>query len=117
MKKVRRHRTITTAAASVALIASAGLIALTAPRAAAGQPDGSVSCKGLPGHSALRTALVAARQQMNGGFNLDMWATVVNRDGVVCAVAFTGSDRGDQWPGSRAISAQKANTANAFSLP
>jgi hypothetical protein len=24
---------------------------------------------------------------------------------------------GDQWPGSRAISAQKANTANAFSLP
>jgi uncharacterized protein GlcG (DUF336 family) len=53
----------------------------------------------------------------NGGFNLDMWATVVNRDGVVCAVAFTGNDRGDQWPGSRVISAQKANTANAFSLP
>ena len=46
-----------------------------------------------------------------------MWATVVNRDGVVCAVAFTGDDRGDQWPGSRVISAQKANTANAFSLP
>jgi len=46
-----------------------------------------------------------------------MWATVVNRDGIVCAVAFTGGDRGDQWPGSRVISAQKANTANAFSLP
>jgi uncharacterized protein GlcG (DUF336 family) len=46
-----------------------------------------------------------------------MWATVVNRDGVVCAVAFTGNNRGDQWPGSRVISAQKANTANAFSLP
>jgi uncharacterized protein GlcG (DUF336 family) len=41
----------------------------------------------------------------------------VDRDGVVCAVAFTGSDRGAQWPGSRVISAQKANTANAFSLP
>ena len=52
-----------------------------------------------------------------GGFNLDMWATVVNRDGVVCGVAFTGNDRGAQWPGSRAISAQKANTANSFSLP
>ncbi len=51
------------------------------------------------------------------GFNLDMWATVVNRDGQVCAVAFTGADRGSQWPGSRVISAQKANTANAFSLP
>jgi hypothetical protein len=35
----------------------------------------------------------------------------------VCGVAFTGSDPGDQWPGSRVISAQKANTANAFSLP
>jgi uncharacterized protein GlcG (DUF336 family) len=46
-----------------------------------------------------------------------MWATVVNRDGVVCAVAFSGQSRGDQWPGSRVISAQKANTANAFSLP
>jgi uncharacterized protein GlcG (DUF336 family) len=46
-----------------------------------------------------------------------MWATVVNRDGVVCAVAFTGGNRGDQWPGSRVISAQKANTANSFSLP
>jgi len=80
---------------------------------------GSISgqCAGLPGHSALRSALTFARQQANGGFNLDMWATVVNRDGVVCAVAFTGSDRGDQWPGSRVISAQKANTANAFSLP
>ena len=47
----------------------------------------------------------------------DMWATVVNRDGVVCAVTFSGDDRGDQWPGSRVISAQKANTANAFSRP
>ena len=74
-------------------------------------------CAGLPGQGVLKNALSAARQQSNGGFNLDMWATVVNRDGVVCAVAFTGADRGSQWPGSRVISAQKANTANAFSLP
>lgn len=68
-------------------------------------------------HTALKNALIAARNQNNGGFNLDMWGTVVNRDGEVCAVAFTGKDRGDQWPGSRVISAQKANTANSFSLP
>lgn len=81
--------------------------------------DGSndAACNGLPSQSALRTALKAARALANGGFNLDMWGTVVNRDGVVCAVAFTGTNRGDQWPGSRVISAQKANTANAFSLP
>lgn len=78
---------------------------------------GADACKDLPSWSQLRSALVAARGQANGGFNLDMWATVVNRDGVVCAVAFTGADRGSQWPGSRVISAQKANTANAFSLP
>jgi uncharacterized protein GlcG (DUF336 family) len=75
------------------------------------------SCSGLPTHHQLRVALDYARSQSNGGFNLDMWATVVNRDGVVCAVAFTGANRGSQWPGSRVISAQKANTANAFSLP
>jgi uncharacterized protein GlcG (DUF336 family) len=78
--------------------------------------DTSSTCKQLPSQSALRAALIAARQQSNGGFNLDMWGTIVNRDGIVCAVAFTGRERGDQWPGSRVISAQKANTANAFSL-
>jgi len=41
---------------------------------------------------------------------------IVDRDGVVCAVAFTGVNRSAQWPGSRVISAQKANTANAISL-
>jgi uncharacterized protein GlcG (DUF336 family) len=46
-----------------------------------------------------------------------MWGTIVDRDGNVCAVAFTGVNRGAQWPGSRVISAQKANTANSFSLP
>src|SRR4051812_34966788 len=79
--------------------------------------DNSSSCSGLPQHAQLRSALTHARKQANGGFNLDMWGTVVNRDGVVCAVAFTGEDRGSQWPGSRVISAQKANTGNAFSLP
>lgn len=74
-------------------------------------------CAKLPNHAQLEAALSFARAQSNGGFNLDMWGTVVNRDGIVCAIAFTGNNRGDQWPGSRVISAQKANTANAFSLP
>lgn len=74
-------------------------------------------CPRLPSHDDLKEALTIARNQDNGGFGLDMWGTLVNRDGIVCAVAFTGGNRGDQWPGSRVISAQKANTANAFSLP
>jgi uncharacterized protein GlcG (DUF336 family) len=79
--------------------------------------QGQGTCAGLPDYATLQAALKKARMDTNGGFNLDMWATVVNRDGVVCAVTFTGASRGDQWPGSRVISAQKANTANAFSLP
>lgn len=76
-------------------------------------------CAALPTHAQLQTALIAAQSDPagNGGFGLHMWGTIVDRDGVVCAVAFTGGDRGAQWPGSRVISAQKANTANAFSLP
>jgi uncharacterized protein GlcG (DUF336 family) len=74
-------------------------------------------CSLLPSHADLKAALKTARGMANGGFNLDMWGSIVNRDGIVCAVAFTGNDRGDEWPGSRVISAQKANTANAFSLP
>jgi uncharacterized protein GlcG (DUF336 family) len=71
----------------------------------------------LPAHSKLQKALKEVVKEQNGGFSLNMWATVVDRDGVVKAVVFSGEDRGDQWPGSRVISAQKANTANAFSLP
>jgi uncharacterized protein GlcG (DUF336 family) len=94
------------------------LLALGWSTAAAQPGDGrDRPCADLPSYTALRNALKAARGQANGGFNLDMWATIVNRDGIVCAVAFTGNDRGDQWPGSRVIAAQKANTANAFSLP
>jgi uncharacterized protein GlcG (DUF336 family) len=52
----------------------------------------------------------------NGGLDNNEWAAVVNRDGIVCAVAFSGNKTDDQWPGSRAIAAEKANTANAFSL-
>jgi len=71
----------------------------------------------LPSHDTVKKALQEVVKGKNGGFALNMWATIVNRDGEVQIVAFSGDDRGDQWPGSRVISAQKANTANAFSLP
>ena len=73
--------------------------------------------EGLPTHAETKEALKSIVGEKNGGFGLNMWATVVDRDGVVKSVVFSGNDRGDQWPGSRIISAQKANTANAFSLP
>jgi uncharacterized protein GlcG (DUF336 family) len=76
----------------------------------------SNNCRNLPNYAALKKALDTAVSQEGSGLNLHMWATIVDRDGIVCAVAFSGINRGAQWPGSRVISAQKANTANAFSL-
>ena len=73
-------------------------------------------CSNLPNYLQLKAALVAATTAESSGLNNQMWGTIVDRDGVVCAVAFSGVNRGAQWPGSRVISAQKANTANAFSL-
>ena len=91
-------------------------LAATAVGVIADDEDRGSGCKDLPSWSTLKTALDAAVLTETSGLNNQMWATLVNRDGVVCAVAFSGTDRGAQWPGSRVISAQKANTANAFSL-
>jgi len=87
----------------------AGITGMTALPAAA-------DCNSLPNHGQLKSALIAAVSAETSGLNMQMWAALVDRDGVVCDVTFSRGGRGAQWPGSRVISAQKANTANAFSL-
>src|SRR6202165_4236344 len=84
------------------------------------QDNNSSACKDVPSFNDLKAALKSvapAAKSVNGGLGFNMWGSIVNRDGIVCAVVFTGADRQQQWPGSRVISAKKANTANAFSLP
>src|SRR6201999_3887551 len=66
---------------------------------------------------ALKASVKPSGGPSNGGLDNNMWGAVVGRDGSVCAVTFTGAAAGDQWPGSRAIAIEKANTANALSLP
>lgn len=104
----------------VSAIAIAASLGAVSSQAMASSYHKNSACKGLPSHGeltqALKNSVFPTSDTDNGGFNLNMWATVVNRDGVVCAVTFSGDDRGSQWPGSRVISAQKANTANSFSL-
>ena len=70
-------------------------------------------CVDLPDQAQLSRILNEVVKSGNGGLFTPnaMWATIVDRSGIVCAVAHVG----DAWPGSRVISAQKANTANAFS--
>jgi len=101
---------------------AAGLLCLLLGSVVALSPAlAQADCAALPDHAELTKALEKsvkpAGGPSNGGLDLHMWATVVNRAGVVCAVTRSGDEPGDQWPGSRVIAAQKANTANAFSLP
>lgn len=71
--------------------------------------------------TAAQGAAVWAQQE---GFGLPMWVTFVDETGAVCAVTTSSPGNANagaltsrsQWLGSRVISAQKANTANAFSL-
>ncbi len=74
-------------------------------------------CGLLPSHATLKATLQAVVSQNNGGLGFHMWATVVNGDGIVCAVTFSGNNRGDQLPAARLISAEKANTTRAFTIP
>jgi uncharacterized protein GlcG (DUF336 family) len=65
--------------------------------------------------NALKQSVKASGGPSNGGFDTHQWVSVLTRDGTICAVAFSGSKGDEQWPGSRGISMQKANTANGFS--
>ncbi|MEO5823206.1 MAG: hypothetical protein ABIT71_22100 [Vicinamibacteraceae bacterium] len=120
MKRQSSFRVVVSVATLAGIVSLPGRVDAqappVAPPAAATPATARGGCQGLPSHAALRAALVAATQVETSGLNNHMWATVVNRDGVVCAVVYSGTNRGAQWPGSRVISAQKANTANAFSL-
>jgi uncharacterized protein GlcG (DUF336 family) len=84
------------------------------PLAAQSKPD----CSALPDAGRLRSIVQSVVKEgagKNGGLGNQEWAAVVNRDGVVCAIVFSGNTRSDEWPGSRVIAAEKANTANALS--
>ena len=64
----------------------------------------------------LKQNVKASGGPSNGGLDNNEWAVVVDSNSVVCAVTFSGNTVADQWLGSRAIAAEKANTANALSL-
>jgi uncharacterized protein GlcG (DUF336 family) len=65
-------------------------------------------------------ATAANAKEATGGYGLPMWATAVDETGEVCWVTTSGTAGAGasnaEWLGSRVISAQKANTANAFSI-
>lgn len=102
------------------LAALTGVFTVSGTTLAIAQEQGGSGCDAIPlsrsVFSDLQQALNVVVDGQNAGLSNEMWASIVDRDGIVCAVTFSGGDRAAQWPGSRVISAQKANTANAFSL-
>jgi uncharacterized protein GlcG (DUF336 family) len=108
--------TITLAAKRACRIGLPVLVILVCPALLTAQP--AADCSKVPDYGKLKSALTDAVRQgagANSGLGNQGWAAVVNRDGLVCAVVFSGPNRAAQWPGSRIISAVKASTANALS--
>jgi uncharacterized protein GlcG (DUF336 family) len=99
---------------SVGMLVSAATIA--APMLAAAQQPGICPVRYDQLVQALKGSVKASGGPSNGGLDNNEWAAVVDRNGTVCAIAFTGSKPGDQWPGGRAIAVEKADAANSFAL-
>ena len=110
------------------IIAIALVLSSTSVFAKKNKQNKNSSCKpimnAIGGHAGLQSALKASvptsaggtgSVESNGGLDVPMWATIVGRDGTVCAIA-RSSELGGQWPISRIISAQKANTANGLTI-
>jgi uncharacterized protein GlcG (DUF336 family) len=99
-------------------LSSLTALLLTLGSSAACRAQGTPDCSGLPDAARLKTVVQGVVRQgsaKNGGMGNQEWAAIVNRDGIVCAIVFSGTTRSDQWPGSRVIAAEKASTANALS--
>lgn len=78
----------------------------------------ATACSELPDAHVLKKLLKEAAQKGEaGGLNSGRfeWGAVVDRHGVLCAVAASSDDPAATWPGSQAIAKAKAFTANAFS--
>jgi uncharacterized protein GlcG (DUF336 family) len=110
------RRSFITGAVAVCVAVGVGLLAVDSPfnRPVRAEDGEALDCPVR--HGALRSALIAADTADSTGLNNHYWAVVVNRDGRVCAVAFSGEKRDDQWLLSRQIAAAKAFTANGLSL-
>jgi uncharacterized protein GlcG (DUF336 family) len=94
-----------------------GAIAVAGAAAAALLASGTASAASCPvGHGTLKNQLQAAAAADSTGFNNNYWAVVVDNEGTVCAVAFSGANAKSQWLASRQIAAAKAFTAHGLSL-
>src|SRR5215213_1006232 len=116
MKWLFHHHTHVLASVAILATALGTQPALATDSAATDSASSkSVDCPVRYGKFAQAVKTVTPTVVVEGALGLPMWAVVVNRDGVVCAVPFSGQERDDQWLLSRQIAAAKAFTANGLS--
>lgn len=115
MRKLRQPSISYSRTGMFGVSACATVLALSAQSALAMDDCATVS------RVELQDAVAAAVAADTGGYGLNMWLVMVDRTGMVCHVVNSSGVDGEsagnaQWLGSRVIGAQKAYTANAFSL-
>ena len=112
-------KTLRASIRSYLMLATVLLSAAMASTTARANCDGFVFGRDPSAVQAALTTAVRTVSAYGAGLGNSMWATVVDANGVVCLVVNSGGGAGaveSIWLGSRVISAQKASTANAFSL-
>lgn len=110
------RRSLISGVVGAAVAIGLGLFAMENPISPTVRADDGESLDCPVPRRALKSALIAADTDDSTGLNNHYWAVVVNRDGRVCAVAYSGEKRDSQWLLSRQIAAAKAFTANGLSL-
>lgn len=98
------------------MVIGLGLLAVDTPASRVVQAQEGESRDCPVDRAAFRGALRDAVEADTTGLDNDYWAVIVDRGGVVCAVAYSGATRESQWLLSRQIAAAKAFTANGLSL-
>ena len=108
------RKSLVSAAAAVTAVLALEYFALSTSIGPVARAQTSLNCP--VAFERLRSELEDADEEDSTGLNNHYWAVVVNRQGIVCAVAYSGRDRDSQWLLSRQIAAAKAFTANGLSL-
>jgi uncharacterized protein GlcG (DUF336 family) len=108
------RKSLVSAATAVSAVLALEYFALSTSIGPVARAQTSLNCP--VAFERLQSELEDADEEDWTGFNNHYWAVVVNRQGTVCAVAYSGRDRDSQWLSSRQIAAAKAFTANGLSL-
>ena len=108
------RKSLASAAIAVAAVLALEYFALSTSIGPVARAQTSLNCP--VAFERLHSELEDADDADSTGFNNHYWAVVVNRQGTVCAVAYSGRNRDSQWLLSRQIAAAKAFTANGLSL-